>query len=213
MVNKIWDWDETRPNSTLWEFSVTPFSKNEELAKARVQEVRSQMTIDKIGEKVKGWLNIINPENMMPWEMRNSINAEKLLKNVWNSRFTSLSEDPAFLKGIKEGKELKEKLNKIDDTKEELRKVFDNCESGSETELLIIKNIINNPKTTPEDLDYYFFNVKEDSEAEFLVAKALIAHPNLTQKLFDKNYGMAMQKWGPVFDLFEIADQERNKKK
>lgn len=97
-------------------------------------------------------------------------------------------------------------------TPKELRKLFDFCESGSKVELLIVLNILNNPKTTPEDLDYYFFEVQEWSDAEYLIAKALIAHPNLTQELFDKNYGMAMQKWGLVFDLFEAADQERSKK-
>lgn len=168
--NKIWDWHqeinpeslmswELRPNTTLWEFNATPFGKDEELAKARIQEVREKMTIDKIGDKVKKGLKSTIEMNELPLDV------------------------------------LKEKFN--------------SCDSWSPIELSIIKSIINNPKTTLEDLDYYFFEVQEWSEAELEVAKALIAHPGLTQELFDKNYGMAMQKWGLVFDLFEHADWER----
>ena len=149
MTNKIWDWDE-------------------DLAKARVQEVRSQMTIDNIANQVKGWLDKIVPENSIDLSKKSS---------------------------------------------EEIKKLFQEIESGSSEEKILILAIINNPKTTPEDLDYYFDNIQEWSDVEFLVAKALIAHPDLSQELFDKNYGMAMQKWSEIFELFEQADKERANRK
>ena len=91
-----------------------------------------------------------------------------------------MQEDDNFIAEIlsKQIKDVNEILP-LKETPEELKKIFDSCESWSRMELLIVLNIIN--------------------------------HPNLTQELFDKNYGMAMQKWGPVFDLFEIADWERSK--
>jgi len=181
--NKIWDWDDTenlkRPNSTLWEFSVTPFSKDEEAAKARVKEARDQMTIDKIGEKVRGWVGKINLDNL-DWRIDRDFNED--IPWHWSST-------------------------------EQLKKIFETCERWSKWELLVIIFVINNPKTTPEDLEYYFDNIQEWSEAEYWIAQALIAHSDLTQKLFDKNYGMAMQKWGKVFDLFEQADKERANRK
>lgn len=112
--NKVWNWDDNensrRPNSTLWEFSITPFSKDEEAAKARVQEVRNQMTIDKIGEKVKGW---INPENMMLWEF--SITPPDIDPSF--KRLNLNATVSPFSQWVEEGKELRKKLGEIDETR------------------------------------------------------------------------------------------------
>ncbi|EKD66545.1 MAG: hypothetical protein ACD_49C00036G0008 [uncultured bacterium (gcode 4)] len=205
--NKIWDIDidkgkwnseinpenmmpwEMRPNTTLWEFSVTLFNRDENLAKARVNEVRDSLRADNLSKQIKEWVRDINPENMMPWELMDVEHAYELMSSVASSidNFIILSEKSS----------------------EEIKKLFEEKENWSLEQKILILSIINNPKTTPEDLDYYFFKADEWTDIEFLLAKAIISHPNQTQVLFNKAYGISIQKWGNVFDLFEEADKER----